>query len=195
LTLNSVEDRQEIDTNNHQFDAIPSVKFRSPNALDGHAVAALIKHSPPLDINSTYCNLLQCSHFAQTCVVAETNDTIVGWLSAYIPPNQPDHIFIWQVAVHPAARGKGLAKYMLHALLSRQALLGIRYLITTITLDNQASWGLFERFAKSHQLNLKKSPHFEKETHFQGVHDTEFLVEIGPFEIQDVINNQGGQHA
>lgn len=194
MTLKNVEDRQETYTNLHKFDAIPTVRFRSPSALDGYAVTALIKSSPPLDNNSAYCNLLQCSHFAHTCVVAESDDCILGWVSAYIPPNQNDHIFIWQVVVHPEARGKGLAKHMLHALFSRKALAEVRYLITTITQDNEASWGVFENFAKLHQLNLSKSPHFEKERHFQGVHDTEFLVEIGPFEIQDVLNNQGSQY-
>jgi L-2,4-diaminobutyric acid acetyltransferase len=186
LTLKNVEDTLESNVNSHQFDALPAVKFRSPSVLDGNAVTALIKNSPPLDTNSAYCNLLQCSHFAQTCVVAESNNHLLAWLSAYIPPEQQDHVFIWQVAVHSEARGQGLAKHLLSALLKRKALAKVQYLITTITQENQASWSLFEGFAKSHQLHLSKTPHFEKERHFQGVHETEFLVKIGPFNITEV---------
>ncbi len=191
MTFNNVEDPQTINTNHHQFDAVPLVKFRSPTVLDGHAVTALIKDSPPLDNNSAYCNLLQCTHFAQTCVIAESDNCILGWMSAYIPPDQQDHIFVWQVAVHPDARGKGLAKHLLYTLLSRQSLANVRYLITTITLDNQASWTVFERFAQSHQLNLTQTPHFKKEPHFKGAHETEFLVKIGPFEVNKVLSHQG----
>jgi L-2,4-diaminobutyric acid acetyltransferase len=191
LTFNNVENPQETQTNHFQFDTLPSVKFRSPTVHDGHAVTALIKNSPPLDNNSAYCNLLQCTHFAQTCVIAESDNRIVGWLSAYIPPNQLDHIFVWQLAVHQEARGKGLAKHLLSALLNRQALAKVRYLITTITQDNQASWSVFERFATSHQLHLDKTPYFEKEPHFNGVHETEFLAKIGPFDIQKILSNQG----
>lgn len=191
MTFNNVENPQETQTNHFQFDTLPTVKFRSPTVLDGHAVTALIKNSPPLDNNSAYCNLLQCTHFAQTCVIAESDNRIVGWLSAYIPPDQLDHIFVWQLAVHQEARGKGLAKHLLSALLNRQALANVRYLITTITQDNQASWAVFERFAKSHQLHLDKTPYFEKEPHFNGVHETELLAKIGPFDIQKILSNQG----
>ncbi len=191
MTLENVVNTSELNVNTHQFDTLPAIKFRSPSALDGNAITALVENSPPLDTNSAYCNLLQCSHFAQTCVVAESNNQILAWLSAYIPPEQQDHIFVWQVAVHPEARGKGLAKRLLIALLKRAALANVQYLITTITQDNQASWSLFEGFAKSHHLNLSKTPHFEKEQHFQGVHETEFLVKIGPFNRTAVLSNQG----
>ncbi len=191
MTLENVVNTPELNVNCHQFDTLPAVKFRSPSALDGTAITALIENSPPLDTNSAYCNLLQCSHFAQTCVVAESNNQILAWLSAYTPPEQQDHIFVWQVAVHPEARGKGLAKRLLTALLERDALANVQYLITTITQDNQASWSLFEGFAKSHQLNLSKTLHFEKEQHFKGVHESEFLVKIGPFSRTAVLSNQG----
>ncbi|MEO7170661.1 MAG: hypothetical protein ABIY39_09830, partial [Sphingomonas sp.] len=73
-----------------------ALKFRLPRAGDGPRIAALIAASPPLDTNSTYCNLLQCSDFADTCIVAERGDAIVGWISAYRPPSAPDRLFVWQ---------------------------------------------------------------------------------------------------
>ncbi|MFT7227929.1 MAG: L-2,4-diaminobutyric acid acetyltransferase [Methylophilaceae bacterium] len=183
----NVECQQKKNRSHHQIEHANLIKLRSPTVLDGYAITTLINSSPPLDSNSSYCNLLQCSHFSQTCVVVELNGSIVGWLSAYLPPDQPGVIFIWQVVVHKNARGQGLVKNMIYELLSREDLLGVRFLNTTITEDNQASWRAFESFAKSHQLALNKSPHFEKELHFKGVHDNEFLVEIGPFEIPDIL--------
>ena len=147
-------------------------------------MTALIAACPPLDTNSAYCNLLQCSHFADTCVLAEreTEDgfQLVGWISAYRPPAAPDELFVWQVAVHESARGLSLARRMLEALLARPAFQGVTRLTTTITEANAASWGLFGSFARHHGARLHKRPHFERDAHFAGAHDTEFLVTIEP---------------
>ena len=70
----------------------------------------LIAANPALDGNSLYANLLQCSHFAETCALAEQNGTLVGWMSGYRPPEQPDTLFVWQICVSEAARGQGLGK-------------------------------------------------------------------------------------
>ncbi|MEQ9449631.1 MAG: hypothetical protein RLN70_12130, partial [Rhodospirillaceae bacterium] len=43
------------------------VTFRRPTSTDGAAVWNLIGGLDALDDNSMYCNLLQCTHFAETC--------------------------------------------------------------------------------------------------------------------------------
>jgi L-2,4-diaminobutyric acid acetyltransferase len=136
-------------------------------------------------VNSAYANLLQCSHFADTCVIAEQNDGItglevMGWISAYVPPDEPESLFIWQVAVAQAARGQGLARRMIGALLDRPGVEGILYLTTTVTHDNRASWALFKAVARSLDAGLAKTQHFERDEHFAGTHDTEWLATIGP---------------
>ena len=103
---------------------------------------------PPLDPNSAYCNLLQCTDFADSCIVAECDDAVVGWVSGYRPPIAPEYFFVWQVAVSSAARSQRLAGRMIEALLSRPQQAGITHLTTTITDDNAASWALFEGLAR-----------------------------------------------
>lgn len=154
--------------------------MRPPCAEDGPAVTALISDCPPLDPNSAYCNLLQCTHFAETCVVAERNDQIVGWISGHLPPLDPSRFFVWQVAVHREARGEGLAGRMLEELLARPAAQSATYLVSTITQDNDASWALFGGFARRRGVQLVRTPYFERDAHFAGAHDTEWQAEIGP---------------
>jgi L-2,4-diaminobutyric acid acetyltransferase len=154
--------------------------FREPRAEDGPAISSLIASCPPLDTNSAYCNLLQCTHFAPNCVVAEQAGRVVGWISAYRPPSAPDHIFVWQVAVAASARGTGLAGRMLEVLLARSAVDGADRLITTITENNAPSWALFTSFARKHGLSLSRTKLFDREAHFGGAHDTEWQAEIGP---------------
>jgi L-2,4-diaminobutyric acid acetyltransferase len=162
-----------------QADAAP-INLRAPAAEDGAAVYELIAQCPPLDTNSMYCNLLQCTHFSATSVAAELNDDIVGFISGYIQPDQPDTLFIWQVAVGEKARGQGLAGRMLRDILARTACDEVKFIETTITPDNRASWALFESLAKKLDAELNHSVMFDRQQHFAGQHETEMLVRIGP---------------
>lgn len=149
-------------------------------AEDGHKVTALIAACPPLDGNSAYCNLLQCTHFADSCIIAEQAGEVVGWVSGYRLPSQPTQFFVWQVAVANAARGSGLASRMVTALLARPSLCDTTELLTTVTADNGASWRLFEGLARHFDAMLEKELMFDRATHFDGAHDTEWLARIGP---------------
>ena len=158
-----------------------SITLRKPVPTDGTFLHRLISQCPPLDTNSLYCNLLHCSHFAETSVAAVRDGDLLGFVSGYVVPGRPDTLFIWQVAVSDQARGVGLASNMLKHILDREDLRNIRFLETTITPTNDASWALFTKFAKTCHANLAAHPHFDEEAHFAGQHDSERLVRIGPF--------------
>lgn len=162
-----------------QADAAP-ITLRAPTAEDGAAVYELIAQCPPLDTNSMYCNLLQSSHFSETSVAAELDENIVGFISGYVLPKQPDTLFIWQVAVGEKARGQGLASRMLRDILQRPACQQVNFIETTITPDNRASWALFESLANKLSAQLNHSVMFDRQQHFAGQHETEMLVKIGP---------------
>lgn len=147
---------------------------------DGRAIFELIAGSPPLDPNSLYCNLLQSTHFAATCIVAERDGLIDGWISGYRPPNDPEAMFVWQVAVHERARGCGLAVAMLDALFHQPAVADAKRLLTTVTPSNQASRRMFARFAQMHGAELTTAPWFDRDHHFGGSHESEELISIGP---------------
>lgn len=66
-----------------------AISLRTPVKDDGYRLHQLVAECPPLDPNSIYCNLLQCSHFAETGVAAEIDGDLVGFISGYIPPNSP----------------------------------------------------------------------------------------------------------
>jgi len=152
-------------------------RLRKPNATDGAEIWRLVRSCKPLDENSMYCNLVQSDHFRDTCVLAELDGEVVGWLSGYMIPDEMN-LFVWQVAVSPKARGTGLGRAMLLELVARETCTRATHLKTTITRDNAASWSLFRSFARSIGGALKDAPHFERETHFDGRHATEHMVTI-----------------
>ena len=156
-----------------------ALSLRVPRPTDGVALHQLVANCPPLDPNSLYCNLLQCSHFADTAVAAEVDGKLVGFISGYTPPGKPDTLFVWQVAVDASMRGQGLGGKMLGALVERT---GATWMETTVTLDNAASWGMFRSFARKRGAECEDcGPLFDRDRHFGGLHDSEHLARLGPF--------------
>jgi len=161
---------------------IEGLTLRKPVATDGLAVHRLVSRIPELDDNSSYCNLLQCSHFADSSVIALRGDEVAGFISGYPLPQQPDTLFIWQVAVSPESRGIGLASTMLSEILRRPELAQMRFLETTITEDNAASWALFNGLARRSSTQLERRILFDRQRHFSGEHASELLARIGPIQ-------------
>lgn len=132
-----------------------------------------------------YAYNLLCTHFAGTSALVEHDGKPVGYISAYIPPEEPNTLFVWQVAVAKEARGLGLATRMIEDILDRPELDHIDEIQTTITMDNEPSWRLFKSFAKSVDANCTDEVMFCRKEHFRGVHKTEHLVTIGPVNEND----------
>lgn len=159
-----------------------AIFLRVPMASDGMALNRLVAHCPPLDLNSIYCNLLQCTHFAETCVAACLGEELVGFVSGYVVPSEPSILFVWQVVVAPPARNCGLASRMLLELLERPACNAVSRLHTTVTPGNGPSIAMFSRLADKLDAPLRQGVWFERDAHFGGQHPDEILLEIGPFE-------------
>jgi L-2,4-diaminobutyric acid acetyltransferase len=163
------------------FSISQTISLRIPSLEDGMSVFKLIQRCPPLDTNSSYCNFLQCGHFPSTSIAADIDGELVGFISGYLLPDRPEVLFIWQVAVDERARGQGLATRMLLHILSRRSCQAVRYLETTITQDNLPSWGLFKNLAKRLDTELQSAVWLDKKTHFDGQHESESLIRVGPF--------------
>lgn len=159
---------------------IELMTFRRPVPEDGAALHRLISACPPLDENSLYCNLLQCTHFAATSVVAERGGELLASVTGYLVPGREDTLFIWQVAVAEAARGQGLGRRMLDEILARPGCGSVTHIETTVTAANTASWALFEGFARRAGVALRRSELFGQSTHFNDRHPSEILARIGP---------------
>ncbi|PWW40679.1 diaminobutyrate acetyltransferase [Chromohalobacter israelensis] len=160
--------------------------IRKPTTDDGWGIYELVKACPPLDVNSGYAYLLLATQFRDTCAVATDEEgEIVGFVSGYVKRNAPDTYFLWQVAVGEKARGTGLARRLVEAVLMRSGMGDVRHLETTITPDNEASWGLFKRLADRWQAPLNSREYFST-GQLGGEHDPENLVRIGPFEPQQI---------
>ncbi|HHO75510.1 MAG TPA: diaminobutyrate acetyltransferase [Deltaproteobacteria bacterium] len=156
--------------------------FRKPRVSDGPDIHSLIERSRPLDLNSLYSYLLLADHFRDTCIVAERDGKIAGFISAYVHPSKNNTLFVWQVAVGEQERGNGVAGRMLDNLFDRPGLASVSFLETTVNPSNDGSRRLFESFAKRFQAPLVTSVLYPEELFGQGGHEAEILFRIGPFD-------------
>lgn len=153
------------------------IGLRKPRPEDSRAIHNLIQENPPLDANSVYSYHLLASHFYDTCVIAQSGDEVVGFLSAYVKPNEPETLFVWQVVVDSGMRGKGVARMMLSGLLSRPECKQIKVVEATVNPSNQASRRLFERYAEDWGEGISEEL-FMDESCFDGGHEEEILLRI-----------------
>jgi L-2,4-diaminobutyric acid acetyltransferase len=163
----------------------PSVELSIPVVEYGMDVFDLIKRCPPLDVNSAYCNILQCVHFSATSAAAHSAGELVGFVSGYRRPDKQDTLFVWQVAVSESMRGRGVARQMVEHILHRPTSRGIRFIEATIVAGNVASWALFTRIARRLGTEIHSAPYLDSQRHFRGTHDTEQLIRIGAFTTND----------
>ena len=158
-----------------------TIVLRSPEKADGLEVYRLVDRCKPLDLNSCYAYLLLCTHFSDTCVLAEMDGGAVGFVSAYVPPERPDTVFVWQVAVDAKARGQGLAGRMLDELLARETCRGVTWLETTISPSNIPSQRLFRSWAERRGADCRDDETLFDEAAFGAEgHEAEVLFRIGP---------------
>lgn len=136
-----------------------------------------------LDVNSLYCYLLLCSHFASTSVVAELQGEAVGFTTGYRLPDRPEVLFVWQIGVDQSARGKGLAASMLESLLDRDGCAEVRFIEATVTPANAASKALFHSLARRFGTACVETPCFSEEVFGAEAHEVENLLRIGPFPV------------
>ncbi|MCB1056850.1 MAG: diaminobutyrate acetyltransferase [Acidobacteria bacterium] len=157
-----------------------AITLRLAEVGDGAALWRLVRDSRVLDLNSPYSYLLLCHKFGDTCLVAESEGEVAGFVTAFRPPDAPDTVFVWQVGVAAQARGRGIAGRLLERLVELPACRDARWLETTVTPDNAASEALFASFARRLGAGHDVRPYFDRD-HFPGDdHQPERLHRIGP---------------
>ncbi|GAA2408824.1 diaminobutyrate acetyltransferase [Mycolicibacterium llatzerense] len=152
--------------------------------MDAIVIRNIAAATGVLDVNSTYAYLLLATDFAASSIVAEKAGEICGFIVGYHPPQRPDVLFVWQVAVSPHAQGQGLAGAMLDGLVHRIRTERGGHPVTveaTVAPGNAASRRFFGAFARRHGVPLTERQHFAAELlDADGGHEDEPMLRIGP---------------
>ena len=157
----------------------PTIVLDRPDVRDGPSCRRLAQATGSLDVNSSYAYLLWCREFAATSVVARRDGAVAGFLTGFRRPDEPRTLFVWQVAVDAAERGKGVAAAMLDGLVGR--LPDVDHVEASVTPGNTASQALFAGFADHRGARLTRTDLFG--TDLLGPdHPPEILLRIGPID-------------
>ena len=151
----------------------------TPSKKYGLKVHELINRCKPLDLNSSYLYFIQSHYFTKTCAIATYANEVVGFVSGFISPVNSKTLFIWQVAIDPDYRGKGLAQKLIHFILQQNNT--IEFIETTVTQSNESSLKLFHKLSQALNTEIKKEDFLDQKIHFLNQHDSEYLFRIGPF--------------
>lgn len=170
----------------------PELFFRSATTKDGARMWSFVNEHGVLELNSAYCYMLMATHFGQHCMIAESApqaDTniakeMAGFVLSYRPPEKPEELFVWQIGVHPDMRGRGLAKRMLHQLLTLPANRGVQYITASVATDNEPSRALFRGFARDINVGCEELEFFTQDMFpsADDSHEAEDLFRVGPMD-------------
>ena len=156
-----------------------AVVIRSPRIEDGARIWRIAVDSQVLDANTSYSYLLWCRDFAASSVVAEIDSEVAGFVTGYLRPDAPATLFVWQVAVDHAFRGRGVGVKMLDKLVEKVAGQNVSILETTVSPDNEASIAMFSSLARRRGAEMIRETLFEPKD-FPDGHESEDLYRITP---------------
>lgn len=163
-------------------EAAHDITIRQARVGDGAGMWRVVKDAGVLDLNSSYLYLLMVRDFSETCVVAEQEGAVVGFVTGYRRPVKHTSIFLWQVGMLPRMQGRGLGKRLVRAFLGTPGARGATMLETTVTPSNDASRGLFRAIARELDAECNVTSCFTAELFPESGHEDEELFEIGPFD-------------
>jgi L-2,4-diaminobutyric acid acetyltransferase len=166
----------------NQTTASRPISFQEPVPKDGSTIWELVKDCGRLDLNSAYSYLMLCEWFSDTCVAAKDGEELVGFVSGYRLPRQPDTLFVWQVVVAGGYLGQGIGLQLVQELLERQANQQVKYVIATISPSNAASIRLFTKLSEKLGTALEVTEKFPAQLFPESdqSHEAEFQYRIGP---------------
>lgn len=173
------------------------LRVREARPEDGAQLWRLVKESESLELNSGYSYVMMSRFFSDSCLVAEEDDQVIGFVAAFVPPSDPDAVFVWQIGVDRGHRGRGLAGRLLLELLKTERCRPLKRLIATVSPDNKPSMALFRSLARRLDTGFDQRPFFPGEVFPEPGHEPEHLVEVGPLALtsQPVAISGGKQHA
>lgn len=161
--------------------------LRPPTADDGQSMWQLAAATKVLDVNSAYAYVLWCRDFGRTSIVAVADHdepTLAGFVTGYLRPDEPGTLFVWQVAVDEAHRGRGLASRLVLGIVERLGIapMGpIEAIEATVAPSNETSLQLFRSSARALDAPCTyPAPGGFAAEQLPGGHEPEPLLRIAP---------------
>lgn len=156
----------------------PVPLLRAPKSEDASRITDLTEDLASGEAYATQGELMNNSAFRDTSVVAELDGEIVGFVSAYRLPYDPQTLFVWHADVAEAAQDRGFTSLMLGHLIRQEACVGVTRVQTMITSMDERAWTLFRQFARWQRSHMKIQSFITQALTLFTRHETDHLVTI-----------------
>jgi len=146
---------------------------------DAATIWRFVEASEQLDRNSYYCYVVLTELFPATCLIAQDHAArSVGFVTAVPTPERPGELFVWQLYVDLAERGRGVGMMLLRAAVQAA---GVTVVRATVVPRSQAALSTFTALARHMGAPLTVVPYlssadFPPEA---GAHQGEDMITIG----------------
>lgn len=156
-------------------------RMRSPAPEDAVAIYELLQpYKPYVGTSPLYTYLLICEHFSETSLVVEDEARqIIAFTSAFIPPRQPNTLFLWEIAVKEGFHGNNLYIRMVREICSK---VSPAYVEATVNPSNDSSIRRLQKLSDIFGSECRQSTLFPSEYFGAVEHEDEDLYRIGPIE-------------
>ncbi len=126
--------------------------IRNVTESDAPLLRHLAKNCPPLDLHTQYTYWVIAGFFGGSSFLLEQDGEPVGYLTAV---DAPSAVFIWQIGILEAHRGKKLSRLLIRAAVEYAQAVS-KDLEVTIAPDNVPSYSAFRSFCDANGTPLKR---------------------------------------
>jgi len=156
----------------------PVPVLRAPEADDAGRIADLADGFASGEAYAPQGDLMSNAAFRDTSVVAELEGELVGGVTAYRLPYDPQTLFIWHADVAETARDQGLSSLMMGYLMRQEACVGVTRVQTAIAPMDERAWTLFRHFARWQRSHMEIQMFITQALTPFAQHETDHLVTI-----------------
>jgi L-2,4-diaminobutyric acid acetyltransferase len=119
--------------------------FRKPNESDFERVYDFVSACKPLESYAVHFYKIMLRYFRNTCLVAEENNVIVGFVLGFVSQVDPKTYFLWQIGVSPEKQGQGIGNRLLTEMESLLKKTRVGRMELTVDPENITSQKLVEK--------------------------------------------------
>lgn len=163
------------------------VQIRRPRVEEGSAIWDLVCGAGSLDLDGRHVLPLLVSSFADTCLVAEADGALVGFVGGYRTATTPGSVLLWEIDVDAAFRRQGLGNALLHALIQCPSCADVEYLEAAVGSFNIAARRLLRGFARDLDTSCEMTLGPLESSRSQG-REGQDLLRVGPIRGREVVS-------
>lgn len=123
----------------------PQINIRKAREHEFLKVYDFVSHCKPLENYAEHFYKIMFRYFGNSCLVAEFNDKIVGFVMGFRSQVDNEKFFLWQIGVFSYHRGQEIGKMLLDEFEKAGKNLGCKRVEVTVDPNNPASQKLFEK--------------------------------------------------